>query len=118
MDMALVSVGTLSPQSTSFRFGFFTETERQSLIAAGAVGDMLYNFYDAAGKIVAHPINERVMSMPIERLRGVPRRVLISGGNEKLEALLGGLKLVGANVLITNEATANALLRRTAVASE
>ncbi len=118
MDMALVSVGTLSPQSTSFRFGFFTETERQSLIAAGAVGDMLYNFYDAAGKIVAHPINERVMSIPVERLRGVPRRVLISGGNDKVEALLGGLRLVNCNVLITNEATAQALLQRTAAPTE
>ncbi len=118
MDMALVSVGTLSLQSTSFRFGFFTEAERQSLIAAGAVGDMLYNFYDATGKIVAHPINERVMSMPIERLRGVPRRVLISGGNEKLDALLGGLRLADCNVLITKEGTAEALLRRSAAASD
>ncbi len=36
--------------------------------------------------------------------------MLISGGNEKVEALLGGLKLVDANVLITNEAAAKALL--------
>jgi len=112
MDMALVSVGTMSSQSTSFRFGFMGEEDRQSLIAAGAVGDLLYNFYDAEGRVVDHPINGRVMSMPLDRLRKVPRRVMISGGDDKVDALLGGLKLSAANVLITNEGTAKALLAR------
>lgn len=114
MDMALVSVGTMSNQSTSFRFGFMGEEDRQSLIAAGAVGDLLYNFFDAEGRVVDHPINGRVMSMPLDRLRKVPRRVMISGGNDKVDALLGGLKLSAANVLITNEGTAKALLARPA----
>jgi deoxyribonucleoside regulator len=112
MDMALVSVGTMSSQSTSFRFGFMGEEDRQSLIAAGAVGDLLYNFYDAEGRVVDHPINGRVMSMPLDRLRKVPRRVMISGGDDKVDALLGCLKLSAANVLITNEGTAKALLAR------
>lgn len=110
MDMVLVSVGTMSPQSTSFRFGFFGEDERQSLVNAGAVGDLLYNFFDAEGRLVDHPINERVMSMPADRLRKVPRRVMISGGNDKVSALLAGLRLSDANVLVTNEETAKALL--------
>jgi deoxyribonucleoside regulator len=52
------------------------------------------------------------MSMPLDRLRKVPRRVMISGGDDKVDALLGGLKLSAANVLITNEGTAKALLAR------
>ncbi len=110
MDMALLSVGTMSQQSTSFRFGFFTEEERLSLEQNGAVGDLLYNFFDKHGHIVDHPINRRVMSMPVERLKTVPKRVMISGGNDKVEALRGGIKLVNANVLITNEATARQLV--------
>lgn len=110
MHMALMSVGTMSAMSTSFRFGFFSESERQSLIAANAVGDLLYNFFDANGRIVDHPINGRVMSTPIERLRKVPRRVMISGGLDKVPALIAGMKLAATNVLITNEETAKALL--------
>jgi deoxyribonucleoside regulator len=110
MDMALVSVGNMAKESTSFRFGFFSEDERKSLIKAGAVGDMLYNFFDENGKLVDHPINRRVMSMPASNLKTVAKRVLISGGNEKVEALLGGIKLVDANVIITNEATARLLV--------
>jgi deoxyribonucleoside regulator len=110
MDMVLLSVGTMSEHSTSFRFGFFTEEERVSLLKKGAVGDMLYNFFDENGALVDHPINRRVMSMPIENLKAVPKRVLISGGNDKVEALRGGIQLIRPNVIITNEATARQLL--------
>jgi len=112
MDLALLSVGTMAAQSTSFKLGFLNDDERLSLIKKGAVGDLLYNFFDANGSLVKHPVNDRVMSMPIERLKQVPRRVMISGGAEKVDALLGGLKLVNCNVLITNEATALQLLKR------
>ena len=52
------------------------------------------------------------MSLPIDQLRGVPTRVIASGGNEKVECLLGAIKLIDCNVLITNEATARELLIR------
>jgi DNA-binding transcriptional regulator LsrR (DeoR family) len=110
LDMALLSVGSLSQQSTSFRFGFFSEAERQELLAKKAVGDLLLHFYDGEGRLVDHSINERVMAMPIDWLKRVPKRVLISGGIEKVEALLGALRLVNGNVLVTNEGTARALL--------
>jgi DNA-binding transcriptional regulator LsrR (DeoR family) len=50
--------------------------------------------------------------MPIDKLRMVPQRVIASGGNEKVEALLGAIKLVNCNVLITNEETAKELLAK------
>jgi deoxyribonucleoside regulator len=110
MDMALLSVGAMSALSTSFRFGLISDEQRNALVKAGAVGDMLFNFFDKNGDLVKHEINEHVMSMPIEKLRKVPKRVLISGGSSKTDALLGGMKLVNANVLITNEEAAQALL--------
>jgi DNA-binding transcriptional regulator LsrR (DeoR family) len=112
IDMALLSVGNMAPDSTAFRFGLSSEDERSELIRMGAVGDLLYNFYDATGNLVDHPINARVMSIPLEQLRSVPVRVIASGGQEKVEALLGALKLVNCNVLIINEATARELLLR------
>jgi DNA-binding transcriptional regulator LsrR (DeoR family) len=112
LDMALLSVGYMSPDSTVFRFGFLSDEDRTSLIRLGAVGDLLYNFYDRNGEIVDHPINRRVISMPIDKLRDVPKRVIASGGMEKVDALLGAIKLVNCNVLITTEGTARELLVR------
>jgi deoxyribonucleoside regulator len=112
MKMALLSVGDMTAQSTSFRFGFLSEEDRSSLLRRGAVGDLLYNFFDAEGKIIDHPINTRVMSMPVDRLRAVPKRVIASGGLGKVDALMGAIKLVNCNVLITEEGTARELIRK------
>lgn len=112
LDMALLSVGVMMPDSTSMRFGFVSPEDRASLIRAGAIGDICYNFFDAEGNLVDHPINHRVMSIPMAAIKRLPRRVLASGGMDKVDALLAGMKLIDCNVLITNEATAAELLVR------
>ena len=114
LDLAILSVGTMAPSSTAFRFNLISDEERAELLKLGAVGDMLFNFYDRDGRLVDHPVNRRIMSLPLEQLRSVPTRVLASGGNDKVDALLGAIRLADANVLITNEATARELLLRKA----
>ena len=86
--------------------GLISDEERAELLRLGAVGDMLFNFYDAEGRLLDHPVNRRTMSLPISQLRSVPLRVIASGGNEKVESLLGAIRLADCNVLVTNEATA------------
>jgi DNA-binding transcriptional regulator LsrR (DeoR family) len=112
LDMAVLSCGTMAPDSTAFRFDLLSDEDRTALIRLGAVGDILFNFYDRTGHLVDHPINKRVMSIPIEQLRDVPKRMIASGGNEKVDTLLGAIKLIDCNVLITNEATAREMLIR------
>ena len=112
LDIAMLSCGNLESKSTAFRFEMLPEPDRLALIKAGAVGDVLYNFFDANGKLVDHPVNKRIMSIPLEQLRDVPLRVISAGGAEKIEAILGAIKLINCNVLITNEATAKTLLQR------
>lgn len=110
LDIAMLSAGTMAPSSTAFRFNMLLEEDRLALIKAGAVGDLLYNFYDIDGKLVDHLVNDRIMSIPIKQLRDVPLRVISAGGAEKIEAIVGAIKLINCNVLITNEKTAKVLL--------
>lgn len=110
LDIAMLSSGAMSAHSTAFRFNMLPDEDRIALIKAGAVGDVLFNFYDINGKLVEHPVNKRIMSIPLEQLRDVPLRVISAGGTEKVEAMLGAIKLINCNVLITNEETAKALL--------
>jgi deoxyribonucleoside regulator len=112
LDIAMLSAGTMAPTSTAFRFNMLSEQDRLALIAKGAVGDLLYNFYDINGVLIDHPVNKRIMSIPLAQLRDVPLRVLSAGGAEKIEAIMGAIKLIDCNVLITNEETAKALLQR------
>jgi len=110
LDAILVSVGGMNVDATSFLFGHFSGEDRQSLLARGAVGDLLYNFYDKSGAVVDHPINSRIMSVPLEQLLRTPHRILTSGGQHKVEAILGALRQLRPTVFITDEITAAALL--------
>ena len=109
-DVALLSCGGISTMTTSYRVGHVSEAERQSLIEAGAVGDILYNFLDGNGRRIDHPANERSISIPVEKLIRISKKVLISGGPEKTGMLLGTLGMLEPDVLITDESTAHRLL--------
>lgn len=111
LDAVVLSVGGVAPTSTAYRFGYFSENDRASLIEHGAVGDMIYFFFDAEGRIVDHPVNSRVMAVPIDFIKDTPTRILTSGGPEKVEAILGALKLLKPTVFITDEVTAAAMLK-------
>ncbi len=111
LDMALLSVGGITTLTTSYRTGYLTEADRRSLIDAGAVGDVLYNFIDEAGTVVDHEVNGRVLSANLSRLRRTPERVLISGGPEKLLALKAAIQNMAPTTLVTDEQTANRLLK-------
>jgi DNA-binding transcriptional regulator LsrR (DeoR family) len=110
LDVALLSVGGITNLTTSYRTGYITEADRRSLIDAGAVGDVLYNFIDENGKLVAHDVNERVISVNLPILRRTAERVLISGGKEKRVAVRGAIKILNPTTFITDEQTAKALV--------
>lgn len=110
LDVALLSVGGISALTTSYRTGYLSEADRRSLIDAGAVGDVLYNFIDKQGNLIDHEVNSRVISVNLDRLRRTPERVLISGGPEKLHALLASLATIKPTTFVTDEQTAKALL--------
>ncbi len=109
-DIALLSCGGISTLTTSYRVGHVSEAERQSMIEAGVVGDVLYNFLDKNGRLVDHPVNERSIAMPIDRLSRIPNKVLLSGGAEKTAIMLAALRSLQPRTLITDEITAKRLL--------
>ena len=111
LDMALLSVGGITTLTTSYRTGYLSEADRRSLIEAGAIGDVLYNFIDEAGAVVDHEVNARVISANLSRLRRTPERVLVSGGPDKLLALKAAIQIIAPTVLVTDEQSANRLLQ-------
>jgi DNA-binding transcriptional regulator LsrR (DeoR family) len=111
LDAVVISVGEIGPNSTARQFGAVSEADNEALLAAGAVGDVLFNFFNSEGKLVNHSLNKRTMSIPVETIAATPVRVLVSGGASKITAMLGAFKLFRPTVLITDEFTAKALLK-------
>ncbi|MDI3481607.1 MAG: hypothetical protein PWQ97_1262 [Tepidanaerobacteraceae bacterium] len=112
-NIALIGIGApLTPHSTIFQTGYFTEKELEELKNAGAVCDLCSIFLDKDGKQCQAEINERVISIPLEKLDKIPLVIGVAGGREKQEAILAALKGKHLDVLITDEHTGKFLLGR------
>lgn len=108
-DLALVTAGDME-ESLIVTYGVDDPREREALKAAGAVGDIIGHFIDADGREVDHPLNRRTVAVSLEDLKRIRRVVLAAGGGHRLAVIRGALRGGLANVLITDEATAERLL--------
>lgn len=110
LDLAIVSCGDIGPHSTSLSEGFISKQTLDELVAAGCVCDTMFNFIDAEGRSVDHPINNHAMSIDLDTLKKAKHIVLASGGAHRATAIRATIKRIGCNTLITDEAAARALI--------
>ena len=110
LDLAIVSVGDLSPNSTMSRYGLLDRDDVAGLLKAGAVGDILCRFIDGSGQVLSYPLNDLVISAAPKTLHGARRIILSSGGWEKAPAIKSALRILEPEVLITDSAVAETLL--------
>ena len=112
LDAVVVSVGSLGSEAAIARFALIGDADRKTLRECGGVGEMLCNVFDHEGRILDHPLNQRVMSVPLEAVRAAPVRVLAAGGAHKLAAIAGAIRLLKPTTLVTDVATAGRLTSR------
>ena len=111
LTMALVGIGSLPPSDFLRRSGNAVDPADQAkLLAAGAVGDVCHRFFDRAGDPVPSDLDNRVLGIGTDTLRAIPRRVGLAGGPSKHEAIRAAVVGGWVNVLVTDIATAQALL--------
>lgn len=108
--LALVGIGGTDDACTMVRSGCFSLAEIARLRRLGAVGDVLGNYVDAAGRIVASPESARLIGLSLDQLRGVESVVAVVSESEKPQAILGVLRAGVVDVLIVDEGNARAVL--------
>jgi len=108
-DVAVVSIGGLD-SATIREVGLVTAREYASVTRKGAVGNFLGFYIDEQAQLVAHPINERVIGIPGKVFKKIPRRIMISAGEKKVDALRAVLSKGFVTDLVTDQSTAKALL--------
>ncbi len=109
-DVALVGIGSPTPNSVVIQSGMLTINELDELRTLGAVGDIALRFFDADGKAVEHPINERIIGLELAQIQRIPRVIGVAGGIEKFQVVRAALRGRLINVLVTDEHLAQALL--------
>ncbi len=107
----LLGIGALHPSRLLVSSGNSVgDSEAEVLGRLGAVGDVCLRFFDADGNHLASAIDSRVVGIDVDRLRSVPRRVGVAGGERKYAAIRGAILGGWVNVLVTDRETAVRLL--------
>ena len=91
---------------------FVGSKNAKALYNSGARAEVLGQFLDAEGKVLETDWHDRVMSTPLENLRG-REVVAIAGGKSKTAAILATLRSGLLTGLIIDEATARAVVGAT-----
>lgn len=108
-DLAIVSIGGLD-SATIREVGLVTDKEFNSVRKKGAIGNFLGYYIDHNAQIVNHSINERIIGIPGDVFKRIPKRFMLSGGSNKVDALHAVLAQGLVTDLITDQETARALL--------
>lgn len=110
VDVTFVGLGHIGIDAPLFVDGFMTEEEVNSYVEAGAVGEIIGWLFDEDGRIIEGHANDRVNSVPL-----MPHQEKlvygIASGKRRVPAIRGAMRGGLINCLITNEATAELILR-------
>lgn len=110
VDIAIFGLGALR-NSTIIHSDCISDKEFDELEKAGAVGDLCLHFLNAEGKIVNHPIHDRLVSGNLSTIRSRAREVMCLGcGKAKVPIIRATLANHWIDSLFTDFETAAALL--------
>ncbi|EPX87778.1 Transcriptional regulator [Rubellimicrobium thermophilum DSM 16684] len=107
--LKVVGIGTADESAQLVSSGMILPAEIAEITRAGGVGEMLGNFFDARGRVLVTALSARLLAVGPDSSRSA-RTVAIAGGKGKVAAIRAVLESAWLTGLITDEATARALL--------
>jgi DNA-binding transcriptional regulator LsrR (DeoR family) len=107
--LKIAGLGTADAGAQLVTTGMIEPREIDEITRAGGVGEMLGHFFDAKGRVVQTSLTARTLAVDLDGPAD-SRIVGIAGGPAKRAALRAVLESGRLNGLITDEATARALL--------
>ena len=107
----LVGIGAMHDSATIVKSGALNQNDLFYLKMHNAVGDVLCHFLDKDGQVIHTPIEDRLISTPLDRLKSMNNVIGLAAGREKIEAIRAVLRGGYLDILITDEPTANLLLK-------
>lgn len=115
-DVALVGIGNLDPQISSFaKTGFMSPDVLAALKADGAAGDMAGQIFTLSGETHSSQYNQRIIGITLDDLCQIPLVIAVAAGQDKAAAILGSLRTSAIKVLCIDDQAARGVLRLSGV---
>jgi DNA-binding transcriptional regulator LsrR (DeoR family) len=111
VNTVLFGVGDIGPQSTVRIAQLATPKILDDYAAKGAVAVILGRFIDAEGTPVPGALDSLMIGVTLKELKTLPGRLCVAGGPTKIAPLRAALKGGYIQRLVTDAATATALMR-------
>ncbi len=109
-NKAVFGIGTCTQDNQMVHSGILSPEEMESYRTLGAVGILCGRFYDRHGRLVITDLDQRILGITLAELRQIPERILIGGGTTLLAPMRAALRGGYVTDLVTDEASALALL--------
>ena len=110
-SFTLVGIGSIHDSATVVKSGVLSRNDLFYLRMHNAVGDILCHFFDRDGQLLQTPIEDKLISTPLSRLKALRNVVGLAAGAQKADAIRAALRGGYLDVLVTDEATASLLLK-------
>jgi deoxyribonucleoside regulator len=105
-----VGIGSVDDDCTMVRSGCLSLAEIRRLRDRGAVGDILGNYVDIQGHVIASPHSDRLVALSLDDLRRIETVVAVVIEAEKPLSILGVLRAGVVDVLVVDEGNASTIL--------
>ncbi|MHB8277414.1 MAG: sugar-binding transcriptional regulator [Candidatus Humimicrobiaceae bacterium] len=112
LDLAIISIGTVSFDSIIVRDLKIDKDTLENIKLKGALGDICFRFFDKNGNKVDTDFDNRIVGIDLEDFKKVKIKVCISGGLSKLEAIEAAVKNKLVDILITDSLVSESLLNK------
>jgi deoxyribonucleoside regulator len=111
-DLAVTGIGSVRPElSGLLRAGYLTEDDLDAAAQRGAIGDLCGQYITVGGQICELELHRRVIGIDLPSLRKVRCVFAVAAWQEKAPAILGALRGGLVDILITDDAAAQEVLR-------
>jgi len=111
LNKVIIGLGEAPFEKDVLTSTYFSDAEKEDLAKNGAIGDICMRYFDISGKPVNY-LNQEIMSIDLNILQGIPEVIAIAGGIKKTDVIIGASNGKYIKTLITDELTANSILRK------
>ncbi|MCE5343921.1 MAG: sugar-binding transcriptional regulator [Eubacteriales bacterium] len=109
-QLTVVGIGSMHETATIFKSGILNHNDFLYLQMQGAVGDLLSHFIDRDGNLIETPLEQRLISTSLDKLKKLQNVIGVAAGDVKVNAIHAALRGGYLDVLVTDDRTASKLL--------
>ena len=109
LDVAIISIGTVSSKSSIISNLKLSGEILKGIKTKGGIGDICLRFFGKNGSQVRTSFNDRIIGIELKDFKKIKTKICISGGQEKIEAIKCALNNCLIDILVTDNIVAESL---------